>query len=57
MIINVKNPIGTPIKIPSTLSKIPPWPGKKLPVSFNNDFLFNIEKIINLQFDKILMSL
>ena len=37
-------PIGTPSKIPSILSKIPPCPGKKFPVFFNKDFLFKYEK-------------
>ena len=33
-------PDGKPSNIPSTLSSIPPWPGKKLPVSFILAFLF-----------------
>ena len=28
----------------SILSNIPPWPGKKLPLSFKKDFLFKNEK-------------
>ena len=33
-----------PIKIPSILSSMPPCPGRKFPVSFNDDFLFKREK-------------
>ena len=33
---------GIPKSIPSSLSSIPPCPGKKFPVSFNEDFLFKI---------------
>ena len=38
-------PTGTPNNIPSNLSKTPPWPGKKLPVSFILAFLFRNENI------------
>ena len=41
--IKVKKPKGTPKRIPSTLSNIPPWPGKTLPVSFTLAFLFRNE--------------
>ena len=40
-------PIGKAIKIPSILSRIPPWPGKNFPVSFFLDFLFKREKKIS----------
>ena len=39
-----KKPIGNPKNIPSSLSRTPPCPGKKLPVSFNFAFLFKYEK-------------
>ena len=35
---------GKPNKIPSILSRTPPCPGRKLPVSFNLAFLFKYEK-------------
>ena len=31
--------MGKPSKIPSILSKTPPWPGKKFPVSLTFAFL------------------
>ena len=34
------NPRGKPKNIPSSLSNIPPWPGKIFPVSFILIFLF-----------------
>ena len=37
-------PVGIPSKIPSTLSKTPPCPGKIFPVSFNFAFRFKYEK-------------
>ena len=37
-------PKGTPNNIPSTLSIIPPWPGRKFPVSLIFDFLLRKEK-------------
>ena len=37
-------PKGIPKKTPSSLSNIPPWPGKKFPVSFTFAFLFKKEK-------------
>ena len=40
---NIK-PAGTPNIIPSTLSKIPPWPGSRFPVSFFFAFLLRSEK-------------
>ncbi len=40
----VKKPIGIPSNMPSILSRIPPCPGKKFPVSFKKDFLFKNEK-------------
>ena len=36
--------VGIPKRIPSTLSKIPPCPGKIFPVSFIFAFLFRKEK-------------
>ena len=38
------NPDGTPKSIPSILSRIPPCPGKRFPVSFFFAFLFKYEK-------------
>ena len=51
-------PIGTASKIPSTLSKKPPWPGNNEPVSFTLAFLFKKEIIkspicANNEMDKI----
>ena len=40
------NPIGTPMKIPSNLSRTPPWPGNIFPLSLIFAFLFNKEKNI-----------
>ena len=37
-------PTGTPKNIPSNLSRIPPCPGKKFPVSLILAFLFKKEK-------------
>ena len=37
-------PAGKPNIIPSILSRMPPWPGSKLPVSFFFAFLFRREK-------------
>ena len=37
-------PKGIPKNIPSNLSKTPPCPGKKLPVSLTFPFLFKKEK-------------
>ena len=37
-------PIGMPKNIPSNLSNIPPWPGKKFPLSLILAFLFKYEK-------------
>ena len=36
--------MGIPKKTPSNLSRTPPWPGKKLPLSFTFAFLFKKEK-------------
>ena len=44
-------PKGIPKNIPSNLSKTPPCPGKKLPVSLTFPFLFKKKKI-NLLTDK-----
>ena len=41
---NIKNPNGNPKNIPSNLSRIPPCPGRMLPVSFIFAFLFKYEK-------------
>ena len=41
--------------MPSTLSRKPPCPGKKLPVSFTFAFLLRKEKT-NLQFDMLMRS-
>ena len=37
-------PAGKPNKMPSTLSKMPPWPGSRFPVSFFFAFLLRREK-------------
>ena len=43
MIIN-NNPKGKPIIMPSSLSRKPPCPGSKFPVSLTLAFLFKNEK-------------
>ena len=40
----LKYPKGIPNNMPSNLSNIPPWPGKKFPVSFIFAFLLRNEK-------------
>ena len=44
MIIKDVNPKGKPNNIPSSLSKMPPWPGKIFPVFLILAFLFKKEK-------------